>query len=66
MLYVILYLLTLPAANYLIGHVGTLCVPNGPCLVPVWPDVMAPLTAGIASRRLRNGSSLRQTFSTEG
>jgi uncharacterized PurR-regulated membrane protein YhhQ (DUF165 family) len=21
----------------MIGHVGTVCVPHGPCLVPVWP-----------------------------
>lgn len=29
-------------ANYLIRHVGTVCPPGGPCLVPVWPGVMAP------------------------
>ncbi|MCL6552304.1 MAG: VUT family protein [Firmicutes bacterium] len=29
-------------ANYLIGHVGTVCPADGPCLVPVWPGVMAP------------------------
>ena len=26
----------------MIGHVGTACVPNGPCLVPVAPGIMAP------------------------
>ena len=26
----------------MIGHVGTVCVPNGPCLIPVAPGVMAP------------------------
>lgn len=36
------FLLTVPAANWLIGHVGTVCVPNGPCLVPVAPGLMAP------------------------
>lgn len=34
--------LCIPAANWLIGHAGTYCVPNGPCLVPVAPGVMAP------------------------
>ena len=34
--------LCIPAANWLIGNAGTVCVPNGPCLVPVAPGVMAP------------------------
>lgn len=29
-------------ANYFIGHVGTACVPGGPCLIPVWFGVVAP------------------------
>jgi queuosine precursor transporter len=33
----LLFTLTIPAANWLIGHVGTTCVPNGPCLIPVGP-----------------------------
>jgi uncharacterized PurR-regulated membrane protein YhhQ (DUF165 family) len=37
-----LFCLTIPAANWMIGHVGTVCVPNGPCLVPVAPGIMAP------------------------
>lgn len=40
------YLLTIPAANWLIGHVGTSCIPNGPCLIPVAPGLMAP--SGVA------------------
>jgi queuosine precursor transporter len=32
----------IPAANWLIGHVGTTCVPNGPCLIPVAPSLSAP------------------------
>jgi uncharacterized PurR-regulated membrane protein YhhQ (DUF165 family) len=31
-----------PAANWLIGHVGTVCPPGAPCLVPVAPGLMAP------------------------
>ena len=34
--------LCIPAANWLIGNAGTYCVPNGPCLVPVAPGLMAP------------------------
>lgn len=34
--------LCIPAANWLIGHAGTFCVPQGPCLVPVAPGLMAP------------------------
>ncbi|MGA8947257.1 MAG: VUT family protein [Pseudolabrys sp.] len=37
-----LFCLTIPAANWLIGHAGTVCVSNGPCLVPVAPGIMAP------------------------
>ncbi len=34
--------LCIPAANWLIGNAGTHCVPDGPCLVPVAPALMAP------------------------
>lgn len=33
---------TIPAANWLIGNVGTECIPQGPCLVPVGFGLMAP------------------------
>jgi len=49
--FLILFGLTIPAANWLIGHAGSVCVPNGPCLVPVAPGLMAPsgvLMIGIA------------------
>jgi hypothetical protein len=36
------YLLTIPAANLMIGHVGTTCIPDGPCLLPVGFGLMAP------------------------
>lgn len=42
-IFLILFALTIPAANWLIGHVGTACIaPAGPCVVPVAPGVMAP------------------------
>jgi uncharacterized PurR-regulated membrane protein YhhQ (DUF165 family) len=41
--FVVLFALTIPAANWLIGHVGTACVaPQGPCVIPVAPGLMAP------------------------
>ena len=43
--------LCIPAANWLIGNVGTVCPPNSPCLIPVAPGVMAPsgvVTIGLA------------------
>jgi queuosine precursor transporter len=50
--FLILFALTIPLANWLIGHVGTSCVgPHGPCVVPVAPGLMAPsgvMMAGIA------------------
>lgn len=42
---------TIPAANWLIGHVGTECIPDGPCIVPVGFGFYAPsgvLMIGIA------------------
>ncbi len=41
-IFLVLFCLTIPAANWLIGHAGTVCVPNRPCLVPVAPGIMAP------------------------
>ena len=40
-----------PAANWLIGNVGAVCVPQGPCLIPVAPGLSAPsgvLMVGLA------------------
>ena len=45
------YLATVPLANWMIGHVGTECIPQGPCLVPVGFGLMAPsgvLIVGLA------------------
>lgn len=41
-IFLVLFCLTIPAANWMIGHVGTVCLVNGPCLVPVAPGIMAP------------------------
>jgi len=51
-LFLTMFALTIPAANWLIGHAGTSCVvPQGPCVVPVAPALMAPsgvMMAGVA------------------
>jgi uncharacterized PurR-regulated membrane protein YhhQ (DUF165 family) len=41
-LFLFAFVLTIPAANWLIGNVGTQCVPGGPCLIPVAPGLLAP------------------------
>ena len=49
--YLAAFVACIPAANWMIGNVGTICVPNGPCLVPVAPGIMAPsgvLVIGLA------------------
>jgi hypothetical protein len=45
------FLASIPLANWMIGHVGTVCVAHGPCLLPVAPGLMAPsgvVTVGFA------------------
>ena len=36
------FIACIPAANWLIGNVGTKCIPNGPCLIPVGFGFDAP------------------------
>jgi hypothetical protein len=52
LIFLALFALTIPAANWMIGHLGTACVaPHGPCVVPVAPGVVAPsgvMMVGIA------------------
>jgi len=35
--YLLAFIACIPAANWMIGHLGTTCAPHGPCLVPVFP-----------------------------
>jgi uncharacterized PurR-regulated membrane protein YhhQ (DUF165 family) len=45
------FLACIPLANWMIQHVGTVCVQQGPCLLPVAPGILAPsgvLTVGAA------------------
>lgn len=41
-IYFLGFMACVPLANWLIGNVGTTCVPNGPCLIPVAPGISAP------------------------
>ena len=50
-LFLAAYIACIPIANWLVQHVGTVCVPDGPCLIPVGPGMMAPsgvLMVGLA------------------
>src|SRR5829696_1176883 len=50
--YFLAFIACIPTANWMIGHVGTVCVAGGPCLLPVFPwgpdghPLMAP--SGVA------------------
>jgi uncharacterized PurR-regulated membrane protein YhhQ (DUF165 family) len=68
-LYLAGFIACVPAANWLIGNVGTVCIPRGPCLIPVAPfGITAPsgvLMIGLAlvlrdlvQRRLGKGWAL--------
>lgn len=50
-LYLLGFTLCIPAANWMLGNVGTVCPPDSPCLLPVGFGLMAPsgvLLAGLA------------------
>lgn len=40
--YLAAFIACIPLANWMIGNVGTFCVPDGPCLIPVAPGLKAP------------------------
>ena len=40
--YLVAFILTIPAANWMIGNVGAVCPENSPCLIPVGFELMAP------------------------
>lgn len=45
------FVLTIPLSNWVIMHVGIRCQADAPCLVYVWPDLLAPssvLVAGLS------------------
>jgi uncharacterized PurR-regulated membrane protein YhhQ (DUF165 family) len=39
-IFFLLFCLTIPLANWMLGHVGTICPPNNPCLIPVLPGLL--------------------------
>ena len=42
LLFGVLFCLTVPAANWMVAHLGTTCIPHGPCLVPLGFGLEAP------------------------
>src|SRR5690606_29533229 len=49
--FLLAFALCVPIANWMIHHVGLVCPPGEPCLIPVAPGLMAPsavLMAGLA------------------
>jgi uncharacterized PurR-regulated membrane protein YhhQ (DUF165 family) len=49
--FLLAFILCIPIANWMIQHVGWICPPEQPCLIPVAPGLMAPsavLMAGLA------------------
>lgn len=40
--YFIGFVLCVPLANWFIENVGTYCVSDGPCLIPIFPGISAP------------------------
>ncbi len=41
-LHLVAFTACIPLANWMIGNIGTTCVPDGPCLIPVAPGIVAP------------------------
>ena len=54
------FLATIPAANWMVGHLGTVCPPGAPCMVPVWPWPR-PRTIRQRLDRCRPGASQHPT-----
>jgi uncharacterized PurR-regulated membrane protein YhhQ (DUF165 family) len=51
MLYLAGFAGSIPVANWMLGHFGTICPSDSPCLIPVAPGIMAPsgvLMVGLA------------------
>jgi len=49
--FLLAFALCVPIANWMIPNVGLVCPPDGPCLIPVAPGLMAPsavIMAGLA------------------
>jgi queuosine precursor transporter len=45
------FLALIPLANWMVLHLGTSCIPRGPCVIPVAPGLLAPsgvVTVGVA------------------
>ena len=56
--YFLAFIACIPTANWMMGHVGTVCISSGPCLLPVFPwgpdghPLMAPSGVAMAGLAL--------------
>lgn len=57
---------TIPAANWMIGNIGTTCVPNGPCLIPVGFGLMAPSGVLMIGLALVLRDAVHESFGAKG
>lgn len=46
------FVLTVPAANWMVLNIGSTCFPDGPCVIPVWPGLLAPSGVALAGLSL--------------
>ena len=67
LVYLLAFIACIPAANWMIGNLGTVCAPpHGPCLVPVWPwgpkgmDIVGIDLQQLASHEVGLGRLLRR------
>lgn len=49
---IVAFVLSVPVANWMVLNVGSTCFPDGPCLIPVWPGVLAPSGVALAGLSL--------------
>ncbi len=40
--FLFLFMACIPMANWMIQNVGTTCIPEGPCLIPIAPNIHVP------------------------
>lgn len=49
---IVAFVLSVPVANWMVLNVGSTCFPDGPCVISVWPGVLAPSGVALAGLSL--------------
>ena len=60
------YMATIPIANFMIGNVGTFCIPDGPCTIPVGFGYSAPSGVLMVGLALVLRDYVQEHFGTSG